>query len=76
MYCLGVDGGGTKTAFILINEDGKIVSYQRKGSSYYVQIRFDKFRKILNIGITDVCKETNIVISDINYSFFGIPAYG
>jgi len=47
MYCLGVDGGGTKTAFILINEDGKIVSYQRKGSSYYVQIRFDKFRKIL-----------------------------
>ncbi|MHA1279986.1 MAG: N-acetylglucosamine kinase [Candidatus Helarchaeota archaeon] len=76
MYYLGVDGGGTKTAFILINEDGKIVSYQRKGNSYYVQVGFDKFRKILNAGITDVCKEVDIVISDINYSFFGIPAYG
>jgi len=76
MYYLGVDGGGTKTDFILINEDGKIVSYKRKGSSYYVQVGFDKFRKILNAGITDLCEEADIAISNINYSFFGIPTYG
>ena len=33
MYFLGVDGGGTKTCFTLIDETGKVINKVIKGSS-------------------------------------------
>jgi len=76
MYYLGVDGGGTKTSFVIINEEGKIVSHETKGTCHYVQVGFDKFQKLLMAGISDACKKAGIKISELSFSFFGLPGYG
>lgn len=76
MYYLGVDGGGTRTSFVLINEEGKIAAYETKGTCHYVQVGFDKFQELLMTGISDVCKKAGIKISELSFSFFGLPGYG
>lgn len=42
MYYLGIDGGGTKTAFVLINNKGNILAEIEKKhmSSYASRIRW------------------------------------
>lgn len=76
MYYLGVDGGGTKTAFVLINKNGEICSYTRMKSCHYIQVGFDKFEEIIKNGIKKVCSLNNCKIGDISYSFFGLPGFG
>lgn len=76
MYYLGVDGGGTKTAFMLIDEQGKVRGFVRKPGSNYLQLTTDELRKILADGILTLCKQADIEIKDICYSFLGLPVYG
>jgi len=76
MYYLGVDGGGTKTAFLLINKKGKILAYLTTETCHYIQIGIDAFQQVLKKGIKDCCRKAGIDISDIEYAFFGIPGYG
>ena len=76
MYYLGVDGGGTRTSLVLINEEGKIISYETKGTCHYIQVGFDKFQELLTTGVSYVCKKAGIKISEIAFSFFGLPGYG
>lgn len=38
MYFLGIDGGGTKTEFLMVNEIGDLVSQKRSGTISYRQI--------------------------------------
>lgn len=76
MLYLGVDGGGTKTAFILIDDKGEITAYSVQGTCHYLQLGLDRFRKTLLTGINKICRQAGIDISDIAYSFFGLPAYG
>lgn len=75
MY-LGVDGGGTKTAFMIIDEVGKIHGYTKKRSCYYVHNSFETFKQVLEEGIKEVCSKAGINISGIRYSFFGMAGYG
>ena len=35
---LGVDGGGTKTAFTLVDGSGAVLAQHLAGSSYYLQV--------------------------------------
>lgn len=76
MYFLGVDGGGTKTNFMVINEEGKIISFITTGTCHYIQLGFEKTYQVLKDGINSVCEKAGITISDLNYSFLGLPAYG
>ena len=76
MLYLGVDGGGTKTEFVLINEEGEIISYHIKGTCHYLQVGMDRYRTVLSEGIEEVTEETGIKKSDISYAFFGLPGYG
>ncbi|MGE5583642.1 MAG: N-acetylglucosamine kinase [Bacillota bacterium] len=76
MFYLGVDGGGTKTGFILIDDRGRIISYTVKSSCCYTQVQFEGFQKILREGITEVCAGAGIGVREINYSFLGLPAFG
>lgn len=76
MYYLGVDGGGTRTEFILIDGEGRIISYRRKGPGNYLQIGRDKLQAVLSQGLAEVTKEAGISNSDITYAFFGLPVYG
>ncbi|WP_432663275.1 BadF/BadG/BcrA/BcrD ATPase family protein [Wukongibacter baidiensis] len=76
MIFLGVDGGGTKTAFMLINEEGRILGYTVKGTCHYKQVGIDGFSRILKEGIEEGCNKAGINIDDISFSFLGLPGYG
>lgn len=76
MLYLGVDGGGTKTAFVLINDKGNILAYNIKPSCHYMQSSLEYFEEIIKEGIIDICKESKISMKKIDYAFFGIPGFG
>ena len=73
---LGVDGGGTKTGFALVSEDGRIVSHTVKGSSNYVQVGLESYTEVLSGGISEVCAGAGVTPEEIRCSFLGLPAFG
>ena len=73
---LGVDGGGTKTAFCLIDSAGRVVAEARTASVYYLTEGLEIVEPRLRQGIGEVCDAAGIAVSDIAYAFFGLPAYG
>ncbi|MGO1368439.1 MAG: N-acetylglucosamine kinase [Senegalia sp. (in: firmicutes)] len=76
MNFLGVDGGGSTTEFILINETGEVLSKKLKETCHYKNTSFDTFKRVLKEGVDDICESSNIKINDIDYSYLGIPGYG
>ncbi|MFW5988466.1 MAG: ROK family protein, partial [bacterium] len=76
MNYLGVDGGGTKTAFIIINDKGEILAYSVGPSCHYLENGLDTYRKVLKNGIEKVCKKAGIAKEELDFSFLGIPCYG
>ena len=73
MYYLGIDGGGTKTAFALMNEAGEILSTYETSGCYYPAIGKAGVLKVLNQGIAEVTK--GVDLSQV-VACAGIPAYG
>lgn len=73
---LGVDGGGTKTVFVLTGSDGKIRGVHRDSSAYHVQIGLDGLLALLERGLAAVLQQSGSESSDIAGAFFGIPALG
>jgi N-acetylglucosamine kinase-like BadF-type ATPase len=72
MY-LGIDGGGTKTAFALMNDGGEIVSTYKTSGCYYPVVGKEGLFDILDQGIKKVAKGYDF--SDI-VGCGGIPMYG
>ena len=73
---LGVDGGGTKTAFLLINETGRVLASHAEGPAYYLEIGWDAMRETLARGIRTVLDKAALGASDVGFAFLGLPAYG
>lgn len=76
MYFLGIDGGGTKTTFTLVDDNLNIVTSITKGTCHYNQIGFDNLTQLLITGLEDICKSANILEEDIKYTFVGLAGYG
>jgi N-acetylglucosamine kinase-like BadF-type ATPase len=73
---LGVDGGGSKTLFLLIDEAGKILASHAEGTGYYPEIGLEALKKLLARGIREILRQARIPVSDLTFAFFGLPAYG
>lgn len=73
---LGVDGGGTKTAFCLLGGDGVIVASAQGPSTYADTDRHDLLVRVLRQGISAVCGQAGLTPADIDHAFFGLPGYG
>lgn len=73
---LGVDGGGTKTRFVLIDAGGTVVAHAQRGATYHPQVGLDGVRAILADGVADVLQQTGIDAAAIRHAFFGLPAHG
>jgi N-acetylglucosamine kinase-like BadF-type ATPase len=73
---LGVDGGGSKTAFALIDDAGRVLARATAATSYYFSEGFDVVERVLRQGVTDICRQAGIEPADIEAAFFGIPGYG
>jgi N-acetylglucosamine kinase-like BadF-type ATPase len=73
---LGVDGGGTKTRFALIDGEGRVLAQAQHGTTYHPQVGWDGVREILTLGLEQVLADAALPASSIRYAFFGLPAYG
>ena len=73
---LGVDGGGTKTALCLIDEEGRLLARTRAPSSYYFNEGIELVSRVLREGVDEICRQAAIAPSEIDYAFFGLPGYG
>lgn len=76
MYYLGIDSGGTKTAFIIIDGLGNIKLKFQRGTGHYLHIGFDGFKKLHSEALSYIYKELKIKKEEIAYVFMGIPGYG
>lgn len=76
MIVLGVDGGGTKTAFALVDDSGRLLAEATGPTSYYFSVGLDTARATLHDGIVAVCHDAGVTPDDVDHAFFGLPAYG
>jgi N-acetylglucosamine kinase-like BadF-type ATPase len=73
---LGVDGGGTKTRFLLIDAAGKVLASHLEGPAYYLEVGLDELRRMLARGIGQTLRAGGVREEDLSYAFLGLPAYG
>jgi N-acetylglucosamine kinase-like BadF-type ATPase len=75
-YFLGVDGGGTKTRFALIDQHGSLLAETQLGTTYHPEVGLDGVREVLARGIGEILGAASVSAADISHAFFGMPAYG
>lgn len=75
-YYLGVDGGGTKTRFALIDEAGRVISQAQLGTTYHPEVGLDGVRETLSRGVAEVMGAIGLEPGALAFAFFGIPAHG
>jgi N-acetylglucosamine kinase-like BadF-type ATPase len=73
---LGVDGGGTKTSFLLLRADGAVLAEHRDDGAYHVQIGMPALKALLARGVAAVSSKANLDSDAIAFAFFGLPAFG
>lgn len=73
---LGVDGGGSKTCFVLLASSGEVVATHEAGGAYYLQIGLDGLRERLKTGLTQTLAKAGVAVDQITHAFFGLPAHG
>ncbi len=72
---LGVDGGGTKTDFVLVDGVGNLAAHQGPGA-YHLEIGIAGLRDMLREGLATLFRQAGVDGSAVTYAFFGIPAHG
>lgn len=73
---LGVDGGGTKTAFALVDAAGTVLARHEESSAYYIEVGMDGAAAMLARGCAAVFAQAGVGPDDLAFAFFGLPAYG
>lgn len=73
---LGVDGGGSKTAFVLISETGDILAETKGLSCYYFEQGISLVERVLGEGVNAISRQAGIAPAEITHSFLGLPGYG
>jgi N-acetylglucosamine kinase-like BadF-type ATPase len=73
---LGVDGGGSKTAFVLLDETGRTLAQAVGPSSYYFASGLHTVTVVLQDGIARLAEAAGVRTDEIDYAFFGLPGYG
>ncbi len=75
MY-IGVDGGGTKTAFLLLDDAGTVRARHSGGSAYYPEVTMEGVRALIAEGIGALIEKAGITPTDVDHAFFGLPCFG
>ena len=73
---LGIDSGGTKTKFILVDENGKLISESIQSASHYLQVGLDGLQKVMHDGLMDCLNKAEAQREDIKYGFASVAGYG
>lgn len=72
---LGVDGGGTKTRFALL-EGTTLLAEATLGTTYHPDVGIDGVRNVLAGGTAEVLRKVGADAAQIAHAFFGLPAFG
>jgi len=75
-FFLGVDGGGTKTRFALIDGARQLVAEATLGTTYHPDVGTEGVRDVLRNGVAQVLGTARADAAHIGHAFFGVPAYG
>ena len=73
---LGVDGGGTKTAFVLADDRGRVLATHDEGSLYHPEVGLDGVLARLRRGAAVVAQSAGVVPSAFAGAWVGLPAFG
>jgi N-acetylglucosamine kinase-like BadF-type ATPase len=73
---LGVDGGGTKTAYALVDAEGGLRATHVGATIDHLAEGLDAARARLREGLEATLAQANATPRDLGYAFFGLPAYG
>lgn len=73
---LGVDGGGSKTRFLLIDEAGQVLGSHTAGPAYHLEIGLEALETLLARGIGHTLGQAGVAPSSLTFAFLGLPAYG
>ena len=73
---LGIDGGGSKTAFLLIDEGGRVLGSHTDGPAYYLEVGWDAMRAMLARGIEATLAQAALAPAALSFAFLGLPSYG
>jgi N-acetylglucosamine kinase-like BadF-type ATPase len=73
---LGIDGGGTKTDFLLIDESGQVLASHQAGSAYYIETGIDALQRLLETGIQATLQRAAVQAAQVTFAFIGLPAHG
>lgn len=65
---IGIDGGGTKTKVVVVDENFELVTFKEYGSFHYMQVGID--------GIESIVKNISSFTKAVDTAVFGIPMYG
>lgn len=75
-YLLGIDGGGTKTEFLLTDLNGNAMRRIVLGTSNPVNIGIEKTKTVLSQGITEICDGLNFAEISVFAGLAGSDAEG
>ncbi|HWK48503.1 MAG TPA: BadF/BadG/BcrA/BcrD ATPase family protein, partial [Steroidobacter sp.] len=73
---LGVDGGGTKTAYALIEAGGRIRARHVGPSVSHLAEGFARATELLIDGIGTTLAKAACAPGEVTFAFVGLPAYG
>ena len=60
LYFLGIDGGGTKTEFLLVDEEGAVINRLISEGCNPMDVGIDRCIAILKLGIEQTCKDISL----------------
>ncbi|QCR42294.1 N-acetylglucosamine kinase [Curtobacterium sp. SGAir0471] len=73
---LGMDGGGTKTAFLLTDGEGTTLAESRQPTCYWFDAGTGLVGDNVRAGVDAVTAAAGITPADITSAYFGIPGHG
>lgn len=76
MIYLGIDGGGTKTAFTLMDDCGHIIASIKTDSLYYLLLGYEGVIDTLKKGLADILAISGLDAKAIASACIGLPGYG
>lgn len=76
MYYLGIDGGGSKTAFLITDEEGHAVAEGETEGCSYPQIGIHGAVRVISDKLELLFHETGLEQGDIKGAAVGLPCYG
>lgn len=75
-YFLGIDGGGTKTAYLLVDGTGKCLAEEKTAGCSYKEIGISETAELLKKGVLRCIEDAGLEEADLTTIAVGLPCFG